>query len=291
MFGILRTLLAINVVLLHVFNVPTLGNYSVSFFFMLSGFLMTLIMQKTYGYNFNGFKVFWTNRALRLYPIYYVILCFTIILILIFPNVLRVESIYLPKSYFEWFSNLTMIFPNIVPHRVEPRIVTSSWAITNELFFYLLISLGASKSLKKTIIWVLLSVFYFILTYKFYDLGTFRYSAIPAASLPFSLGALLYWIISKFKIEINIRYNLLLIFSFLMLFYINGIFANNLGEISKYTNMVIGFVLILTLFKLKIKKLYEIDKYIGYYSYPIYLSHFTVLILYSGITDFGNIED
>ena len=77
MFGILRTLLAINVVLLHIFNVPKLGNYSVSFFFVLSGFLMTLIMNKTYGFTSSGVVFFWKNRILRLYPVYLVLLSIT----------------------------------------------------------------------------------------------------------------------------------------------------------------------------------------------------------------------
>lgn len=77
MFGILRTILAINVVLLHVFSVPTLGNYSVSFFFVLSGFLMTYIMHETYGFDLKGVKYFWLNRILRLYPIYLIIILIT----------------------------------------------------------------------------------------------------------------------------------------------------------------------------------------------------------------------
>ena len=89
MFGILRTVLAINVVLLHIFSVPVFGNYSVSFFFLLSGFLMTHICKETYGYTFIGFKLFWLNRFLRLYPIYYIIILITILALLVYPNVIR----------------------------------------------------------------------------------------------------------------------------------------------------------------------------------------------------------
>jgi peptidoglycan/LPS O-acetylase OafA/YrhL len=291
MFGTLRTLLAINVVLLHVFNVPTLGNYSVSFFFMLSGFLMTLIMHKTYGYNLNGFKIFWINRILRLYPVYFAILILTVLFILVYPEVTRIKSIEIPDSLLGWFTNITMIYPNVIPHRIEPRLVSQSWALTNELFFYLLISFGISKTFKRTLLWVTLSIIYYILTYKFYDIASFRYSAIPAASLPFSLGALLYWFIYKFKIKFRSKYNFLAIVFFLILFYGNGIYAKMFGDISIYLNMGIVFFLILALFNFKCSNFFKIDKYIGYYSYPIYLIHFTVLILYSGLTDFGNIEN
>jgi peptidoglycan/LPS O-acetylase OafA/YrhL len=44
--------------------------------------------------------------------------------------------------------------------------------------------------------------------------------------------------------------------------------------------MIIGFFLIYELFKLKNKRIFKIDKYIGLYSYPVYLSHFLISIVY-----------
>ena len=105
------------------------------------------------------------------------------------------------------------------------------------------------------------------------------------------MGALLYWITEKVDKKLNSKSNFLIIISFLLLFYFNGIYAGKIGEMSKYLNMIIGFVLIFTFFNLKLKSLYKVDKYMGYYSYPIYLSHFTVLILFSKLTNFGNIEN
>jgi peptidoglycan/LPS O-acetylase OafA/YrhL len=190
---------------------------------------MTLILNKTYGYDYKGFKVFWINRALRLYPVYFIVLLITLIVIIILPSIAHHPSIYLPNSINEWLSNFTMLYPNIVPHRFNPRLVPPSWALTNELFFYLLISLGISKTYKRTMFWVILSVLYYVFTYKFYDLATFRYSAIPAASLPFSLGALLFWIVDKFKFSLKENYSLILLYLFL--FYINGIWGSFLISI------------------------------------------------------------
>ena len=112
MFGTLRTLLALNVVLLHIFNIPNLGNSSVSVFFLLSGFLMTLIMKEKYNYNLSGFKFFWINRILRLYPIYYVIIILTVILLILFPEARTHPKSYLPNSFSEWIPNLTLIYPD-----------------------------------------------------------------------------------------------------------------------------------------------------------------------------------
>jgi len=292
MFGILRTLLAINVVLLHIFNVPTLGNYSVSFFFLLSGFLMTLIMQESYGFSFNGIRVFWLNRILRLYPTYLTILGLTVIAIFIFPDVVKHPDLYFPARIIEWMSNISMVYPNVVPHRVEPRLVPPSWALTNELLFYLLISFGISKTLGRTLIWLGLSVLYYIATYYFYDISTYRYSAIFASSLPFSLGASLYWL-NKVRPLKNIK--LIAICSVYILFIINALYGFKYGNFFKhfriYINMSIAFVLVYQLYNFKTnKKFKKLDTYLGYYSYPIYLSHYLIAIVYSGLIGYGLVE-
>ncbi len=283
MFGILRTLLAINVVLLHIFNVPTLGNYSVSFFFLLSGFLMTLIMHESYGYTKNGFRTFWLNRGLRLYPSYWFILVITIIMIITFPSVTsRHSAIFMPDSIANWLSNLSMIYPEVLPHRYNPRVVPTSWALTNELCFYLLISLGISKTFKRTIVWVILSILYYILTYLYYDIPTYRYGAIFASSLPFALGAMLYWINKKIELK-NVSLSLIIILY--ICFWINAFvttrFSAYLSDFPIYLNMVIAFFLIFLLYNFKTNKYWRRkDYHIGMFSYPLYLSHYLVAIFY-----------
>lgn len=292
MFGLLRTLLAINVVLLHVFSLPTLGNYSVSFFFILSGFLMTYIMQNTYGYNFSGVKLFWKNRFLRLYPMYWVVLVFGILLILFFPEINRHPDMYLPTEVIDYIFNILMVFPKIIPHNVSPRIVPPSWALTNELIYYFLISMGISKNKKRTFFWVFISVLYYIWTYFFYNIPTYRYSSIFASSLPFSLGALLYWF-KDFNLKLS---KITYILGLYLLFIVNAIFfKQNLSinaELSIYLNLIIALLIIHSLFHLKTEnKIKKIDNYIGRYSYPIYLSHFAVLIFYIKTIGFGKIEN
>ncbi len=292
MFGLLRTILAIYVVLLHVFSFPTLGNYAVSFFFILSGFLMTYIMQETYHYNPNGIRLFWKNRFLRLYPTYWIILILSLLVLLFLDARVLNPSMFFPSSIKEWFSNISMIFFDIVPHRVKPRVVPTSWALTNELIFYFLISLGISKTLKRTLFWLFLSILYYVATYLVYDIATFRYSAIPASSLPFAIGAILFWINQEHK---STRESLFLILFLFLLFNFNAIYLANTGnvffnEVSIYANQCIAAVLVLLLFNFKTtKKIKKIDNYIGYFSYPIYLSHYLicgVYIYFFGTTNF-----
>lgn len=292
MFGILRTLLAFNVVLLHIFSIPALGNYSVSFFFLLSGFLMTLIMHETYGYDAKGFRIYWLNRILRLYPIYLVILSLTIAALVVFPTVVKHPDLFLPSSFIEWLANLTMLFPEIVPHRFEPRLVPPSWALTNELIFYLLISIGISKTSFRTYIWLMISVAYYVFTYYYYDIETYRYSAIFASSLPFALGASLYWLQKSIQIK---RISFLWIIVLYLFFVLNALYASkytpSLKQAPIYVNLVIAFVLVFLLYNFKINtKLKKWDTYVGYYSYPIYLAHYLAVIIYAGTIGYGVLE-
>jgi len=290
MFGILRTLLAINVVLLHIFNVPTLGNYSVSFFFILSGFLMTFIVHNTYGYSVNGFKIFWINRFLRLFPIYYFIMLITIVFVIVLPSVTsRHNSIFLPSNFIEWIANITMLYPEIVPHRFNPKLVPTSWALTNELIFYFLISFGISKTFKRTLLWFLLSVAYFIGTYFFYNIATYRYSAVFASSLPFAIGALLFWVVKWYPLKkVKLKYIILLYILFLLNAYYKLNYSLLFKEISIYLNIILATIIIyFSFFAQSSSKLKSIDNYIGMYSYPIYLGHYLVAIIYVTCASIG----
>ena len=79
--GIYRFLLALNVVIFHLLGVPAIGPFAVFSFFVLSGFLMTLIMKETYGYSLSGLSKYAMNRFLRLFPSYWVLLLITILAI------------------------------------------------------------------------------------------------------------------------------------------------------------------------------------------------------------------
>ena len=86
--GILRVILAISVVLTHqamfipgsnlfgfIFTGPIV---SVQVFFMISGFYMTMILDNKY-VGKGSYKLFLSNRFLRLYPIYWTIALLTVI--------------------------------------------------------------------------------------------------------------------------------------------------------------------------------------------------------------------
>ncbi|HZG00564.1 MAG TPA: acyltransferase [Chitinophagales bacterium] len=80
--GLLRLLLEISVLASHsgqilFFQFPV-GSTAVRIFFMISGFYMALILDKKYLRLTNGYRLFITNRFLRLYPIYWIVLLLTL---------------------------------------------------------------------------------------------------------------------------------------------------------------------------------------------------------------------
>lgn len=80
--GFIRTLLALAVVLEHTVGTVIVGGMlAVQLFYMISGYLMSLILTEGSAYKSNA--VFFRNRALRLYPIYFVVAGMTLIAYLI----------------------------------------------------------------------------------------------------------------------------------------------------------------------------------------------------------------
>lgn len=189
--GTMRFVLAMAVVAFHLLAIPKIGPIAVQAFFVLSGFLMTLVMQTSYSYRLEGVGRFWLNRALRLYPIYIVSLLLTLPLVLLFgpdrDHALD-NALGMPATLADWIQNTTLIFYNLDTPRISPP----AWALTTELFYYLLISLGLSATRLRTWIWFAAS-----LGYTAWCLATGRdfssvYFSIWGGALPFCAGALMW---------------------------------------------------------------------------------------------------
>lgn len=80
--GILRFLLAISVVIAHsssIFGFDLVGGQiAVQAFFIISGFYMTLILNEKYIGANHSYRLFISNRTLRLYPVYWVVFLLTV---------------------------------------------------------------------------------------------------------------------------------------------------------------------------------------------------------------------
>lgn len=173
------------------------------------------------------------------------------------------------------------------PFRESPRLTPPAWALTVEIFFYVLIGIGISKNKSITLTWLIISVLYHIGTFIFQLGWEHRYFTIFAASLPFSTGALIFHYRHKGIKYINQltgrAYYYLPIFLLLMIL-INwglGILSGQSTGIFFYSNYILCSLIVIVLSDRKelpyINK--KFDKWMGDFSYPIYLIHYQVGLL------------
>ena len=280
MFGTYRTFLALLVVIMHIGGIPHLGVYAVFGFYCLSGYLMTYIMQKNYGYTIPGIFKFGINRILRIYPIYWISIMLSAILVITLGRQYTTDyhnSIYLPTGLYEIFRNISIFFPM----REDPRLTPPAWALTVEIFFYILIALGLSKSKQVTIIWFVASILFHILALLPQN-NWGRYFSPMAASLPFSTGALIYHYrgsVVRILDRIPRRLHTSLPALLLGLFFLNwwiGTITELANDLFFYSNHVICSVLVAILHARRSLPLINTrtDKLLGDLSYPIYLFHY-----------------
>ena len=286
MFGAYRTFLALMVVSLHLGGIPAIGAYAVFGFYCLSGYLMTLIMQTSYGYTASGIGKYAANRFLRIYPIYWASILFSVVLIFYLGNEYTStyhKTIYLPSDIFELLKNLLLFFP----FREGPRLTPPAWALTVEIFFYIIIGLGASKTKYVTLVWFILSAVYHLFAVIFQLGWEHRYFTIFAASLPFATGALMF----HYKKELTQlvgraagKTYSYFPFILLLLILFNWYLGYKVGSAKRlffYSNFLLCSIMVATLQSRKELPFItrKIDKWFGDFSYPIYLIHYQVGII------------
>jgi len=285
MFGTYRTLLALMVVAQHIGGIPSIGSYAVFGFYILSGYLMTFIMHRNYGYTANGLYKYAINRFLRIYPIYWISILITLCIIFYVGEEYSRNyhpMLILPENYYDILRNIFIFFPDQAP----PRLTPPAWALTVELFFYILIGLGISKDKKAVNIWFALSLLYHLTRIIFFP-ELDRYYGIFAASLAFSTGALIYHYKNQFihyfyRIK-YIKFELfpILIFSAFLINWYIGYKTHTGSNFTFYCSYFLCSLLVLVLSQQK--KLYFIskkfDNIMGDFSYPIYLIHYQIGLL------------
>ena len=295
MFGTYRTFLALMVVASHLGGVPMIGGYAVFAFYCLSGYLMTLIMQTDYGYSFNGTARYAINRFLRIYPIYWVSILLSVLLIWYMSNDFFLhyhQSIYLPGDFVESIKNVMLFFPSF---RDSPRLTPPAWALTVEIFFYILIGIGTSKNKLITLIWFACSALYHLCVFIFQLGFEHKFYTISAASLPFATGALIFYYNSKITKYISllpgkIYYCFPLIIMLCILAnWQFGILTTQSKGIFFYSNYVLCATMVAVLMERNQLPFIspKFDKWMGDLSYPIYLTHYQtgviVIIILSAV--------
>jgi len=133
----LRGLAVLMVILFHALMsarwlgpVARTGWIGVDLFFVLSGFLITrILLQQKDSPNLRNF--YW-RRALRIWPLYLLLLIFTVAVAPRLPAVPPIPPIQ------DWFWYWATLIQNFVPAALEPWPLTVTWSLAVEEQFYLL---------------------------------------------------------------------------------------------------------------------------------------------------------
>lgn len=205
MLDVYRFVLAVLVVQGHLLAAgqPALAWQAVFSFYVLSGFLMTLVLNEVYGFGAGSFARFLANRVLRLYPAYYAVLLVTVLFIFgVSPANQLNGALGLPQTAGQWLANLSLVGlvgideSQVVAHRLVP----TAWSLTIEIFCYALLAAFFARSVARLLamlgIGLAIAAAHFgaQLASPVPDHGFFNhYTVLQAGLIPFAVGGLAYF--------------------------------------------------------------------------------------------------
>lgn len=303
--GLIRVLLALSVVFFHAipqFKLPLVSaTLAIKTFFMISGFYMSLILHKKYVGKNRAYKLFITNRILRLMPTYWVVLLLTFLFVLIslklgvhgrLPDYAsRYSSLSLnnlPSLTLDIIQNLTLILTNnYFTRNVQANLfVPQAWTLQFEFLFYFLAPLIVIKNRAILFLVVLLIINYIVFHFQLLNFSLSLYQFFNSLTF-FLMGSVAYLIYSKLKHQ-KIQKPVLIIFSAfaicLTLFYSAVPFPTvyfrfiHLNDWIYYLGMFFSLPFIFILSEESV-----VDSLLGELSYPIYISHFLVISVIQSI--------
>jgi peptidoglycan/LPS O-acetylase OafA/YrhL len=135
---------------------PWLAWMSVFGFYTLSGYLMTRVLNERYGFGWSGTIAFAANRVLRLWPAYFVVVAFSLVLLSHIAKSPLYAVLRLPETRWDWLVNFTVIGItgfDIQHMAARPVLAPNSWSLSVELVAYVLLALGFAKSSRR--LWLL----------------------------------------------------------------------------------------------------------------------------------------
>lgn len=299
MFGVIRFLLAGSVMAFHLTaTIPHLGIFAVNCFYAISGYLMTMVLRESYQFRLSPFAV---NRFLRLYPIYFAIAAIGILFAATVPyhshfhpswsgtlqngdvagNLLMFPWAFLADDLVQVnFLNLGALSSTVLHYRVIP----STWSIGIEIACYFLLWLFCARNLWTVLVTLVVAVgWHWYVGAAGID-GVQKYNPIPAALLPFGLGALAYYVAGRLPrvlvIGSGVRAQTALFLALLALFCGNWYAStkssvNLFNSVPYYANYAIAFIAVVLINRTRLSGLTgKVDKWLGDISYPMFLGHY-----------------
>ena len=271
-FGTCRLVLASLVAASHLWSGMLQGYaaYAVWAFFVLSGFLMTLVLTTKYGFDGKGIRAYAFNRFMRIFPLYWLAVLMGIAT-LWYHGRWGVDlrpingEFFMPTGLREWAYVVTL-FPGIERGGL-PVPVANALAI--EVGFYMLLPMMATSrgaAWLGFIIGVLLNVKLGIGP----DTFSIRYATFLPCLLPFAMGSLACHyreVLSRFSMP----------WTSFVAWLLHGLLWLKLPgwpwTWGLYASMLLSVWMVVSLHRQPSGK---VDKLLGDLSYPVYLIHTTV---------------
>jgi len=133
------------------------GNNAVTFFFVLSGFLITyLLLKESFKTGTVSIKTFYIKRMLRIWPLYFLLVLIGTILLPFAFHVLKVDYT-MPYTFGQTWFYFLFFLPGLVTFFFGHHLLEPLWSIGVEEVFYLIWA-PLFKGLKHRILVVLLAV-------------------------------------------------------------------------------------------------------------------------------------
>lgn len=319
--GLLRLLLAISVILFHSNpRGPQMvgGGVAVEAFFIISGFYMSLILDKKYIGANGRYSLFIGNRFLKLYPAYWTVLLLALLTQLLvltitgYPILLFYQIAHfrmnIPGIAFLSLTNLAIFGQDMVsffglnrhtgelffttdfmktyPFLFNFLVIPQGWSLAIELTFYLVAPFILKRKWWVVVILIgAVLLLRFFLTQKLalhYDPWIFRF--FPSQLLLFLLGNISYrcyaWLKQRIDISKNRMLTVLAIVIAATIVY--GLFPYFIWKKPVYHTLIFCSLP----FLIDTGKLFRADIFFGELSYPVYLSHMFVLTTISTLNSF-----
>jgi len=293
--GLIRLILAICVVVSHVRDfvlnpvgvglsatiLPLNGNLAVAFFFVLSGYLISYALHNKYPTSLNGTYSFFKSRALRIYPLWWILYLFSVIVLgsglvnwLTHPSVETISSFFLFGS--DWilaFKTYPVMYDNHFPNGTG-----IGWSLASELSFYAL----SPFLLRSTAASVIVFLFSALIRFTFLFVNGNAYNdAWVAFCYCFFPSTILFFLIGHFArmLTPHLSFGVLISWVFAC-----GSFLICLFTIGRPFDNAFLYAAVL-LFAAALPCIFESSKNsrtlnaIGDLTYPLYLVHVTIIIL------------
>ena len=253
MFGTYRLLLACLVALSH-FGLNIIGynpgQTAVLSFYVLSGFLMEHLYHKL-----GTVRGFYTDRFLRIYPLFAVILLFAALLS--------------PPSFAVGVLNALLLPLNYSAFTHVPVLVGPSWSLACEAHFYLLVPFLACQS-TRVLRWITISSVSLFAVTPFLPFSTFlAFEGLPGILFAFLSGMLIK------RRDLAFLQRVWLLFLLLLALFIYSKFCHSGLPTGIHINVRAGYltalplVIWLSAYSAQVKW----DQRLGLLSYPLFLVH------------------